>query len=66
MVAQKFDAETSKDLVQQLIKLGGNVNQIAKYFNERRQHNEDHRFFDLERKISIIRKEIKEIWQKVK
>lgn len=66
LVAPKFDAETSKEMVQQLSKLGGNVNQIAKYCNERRQHNEDPRFFDLERNLSIIRKELKEIWQQLK
>lgn len=69
LVAPKLDKESRQSIVKGLGTMGGNINQIAKWFN---QHKEqavnlpEQKYDELINGFNSVKKELHEIWQQLK
>jgi len=69
LVAPKLDKESRQSIVKALGTMGGNINQIAKWFN---QHKEqavnlpEQKYDELINGFNSVKKELHEIWQQLK
>ncbi|WP_145415595.1 plasmid mobilization protein [Staphylococcus saprophyticus] len=61
LVAPKFDKETRQSIAKDLSKLGANMNQIAKYCNQRK--NDTPHYHAMDRNIREVRRRLDDIWQ---
>ena len=68
LVAPKLDKESRQSIVKGLGTMGGNINQIAKWFN---QHKEqavnlpEQKYDELINGFNSVKKELHEIWQQL-
>ena len=66
LVAPKLDKETRQSIAKDLSKMGANVNQIAKWFNQNSESAKnlpEHKYDDLVKQFDSFKKELHEIWQ---
>lgn len=69
LVAPKLDKETRQSIVKDLGTMGGNVNQIAKWFNQNKEqavHLPEEKYDELINEFNFVKKELHEIWQQLK
>ena len=68
LVSPKLDKETRKSIAKDLSNLGGNVNQIAKWFNQNSEkaiNLPEQKYHDLNKQFDDIKKELHNIWQQL-
>ncbi|PTI35507.1 plasmid mobilization relaxosome protein MobC [Mammaliicoccus vitulinus] len=68
LVTPKFDKETRQSIAKDLSNLGGNVNQIAKWFNQNSEkaiNLPEQKYHDLNEQFDDIKKELHNIWQQL-
>ena len=63
LVAPKFDLESRQSIVRDLSGVANNINQIAKYCNQHKDGNID--WERLEHNITMLRKELDQLWQQL-
>lgn len=63
LIAPKLDRETRQSVTRQLVGIGNNVNQIAKYCNARKDDSAD--FKALSYNIEQLRKELNNVWEQL-
>lgn len=62
----KMDKQQGTEMVKHLAKLGGNVNQIAKWCNTHKADVSPVQAQDLENSLDTVREELKRVWQQLK
>ena len=68
LVSPKLDKETRQSIAKDLSNLGGNVNQIAKWFNQNSEkaiNLPEQKYHDLNKQFDDIKKELHNIWQQL-
>ncbi len=62
----KIDKDSGAEIIRHLSKLGGNVNQIAKWCNQNKQEVSSEQADRLAHNLECIQKELASLWQQLK
>lgn len=62
----KIDKQQGAEIIKHLAKLGGNVNQIAKWCNIHKADVSPVQAQDLQNSLETVREELKNLWQQLK
>lgn len=62
----KIDKDSGAEIIRQLAKLGGNVNQIAKWCNQNKHEVTSERADKLAHNLECVQKELANLWQQLK
>ena len=63
LIALKLDRETRQSVTRQLVGIGNNVNQLAKYCNAHKDSSVD--FVSLNIQLDRVRKELNKVWEQL-